>query len=85
MFYKGLANKRVSSAISIGWFEEAVTLLAEIFGTEKNHLVTQSLVELGTVYKREHRFDDAQDIYTAAGEFIAEYANKEVYGEFKGE
>ena len=43
------------------------------------------MIELGTVFKREDRYDDAQELYTAAGEFMSEYTNKDVYGEHKGE
>ena len=84
LFYKGLANKRVKSSIAISWFLEAIALLEDIAGTDQNHLVAQSMIELGTVYKREEKYDDAQSMYTSGGEFMSEYSNLDVYGERKG-
>ena len=86
LFFHGLALKRPNTSLALEKFQEAIALFQEVLQSEDNYFVSQCLLELGNCYKKLQRFDESEECITAAGKFISQYSNSEVYpSEFRGE
>jgi hypothetical protein len=84
-FFRALASKRVSLEKAYNIFGEVVVMFTSLFEADIDYFICQSFLEMGNIETKRKNFEEAQDLYTLSGKFLAENSEDEVFGKFKGE